>query len=278
MTIKQALFWANSELKSSCYQNNSYATANLLLSATLQLDKTRLLLIEDNTLSLSNLKIYQSFITRAAQDEPLEYITNTASFYSRDFLVNKDVLIPRPETEILIDIIKQNIGDKNTQARFCEIGVGSGIISTTLALEYPQATFIATDISPSAIEVARQNAKKWDCQNITFAHTNLLDNINEPIDILISNPPYIKNAEILEKNVASYEPHLALFGGERGTELLFSIIDLAFARSVRMLFCEMGYDQREAVREYVQNNYCYKRLEFYKDLARLDRGFFLSSH
>ena len=278
MNIKQALSWANGELKNSCYRDNSYSTASLLLASILQMSKTRLLLVEDDLVSEINLKTYHSHIARATQDEPLEYITNTASFYSRDFFVNQHTLIPRPETEILIDTIVQNIDKPTLKSTFCEIGTGTGIISITLALEYPQSHFIATDISSQALEVARQNAKIHNCQNITFTHTNLLDNINTPIDILISNPPYIKNTEILEKNVASYEPHLALFGGEEGTELLFAIVDLAFARGVQMLFCEMGYDQKEVVREYVQANYACERLEFYEDLARLDRGFWLKIH
>lgn len=201
---------------------------------------------------------------------PLEYILNKASFFSSEFYVDDRVLIPRPETELLIEKVVEKCRGLN-DITIAEIGTGSGIISIMLSMLLPQAKFIATDISKEALEVAQINAKKHGMhKKILFINCNLLDEVEEPIDIIVSNPPYIKNAEILDKNV-SYEPDLALFGGKVGDEIIQKIINIAIEKKISLLACEMGYDQREKIAAYLKQ--FGKVAEFYKDYAGLDRGF-----
>ncbi|MCF6173486.1 MAG: peptide chain release factor N(5)-glutamine methyltransferase, partial [Campylobacteraceae bacterium] len=201
---------------------------------------------------------------------PLEYILKKTSFYSREFYTDERVLIPRPETEILIDkvvYIAENLDDLT----IAEVGTGSGIISVMLAILLPNTKIIATDISADALEVAKINAKKYDVnERIKFVKSDLLDGVSEKIDIIVSNPPYIKKYEKLEKNL-SYEPNIALFGGVKGDEILKKIIDESIKRKVRYLACEMGYDQREKITNYL-SSYGLKA-RFYQDLSQIDRGF-----
>lgn len=213
-----------------------------------------------------------SFIERRASHEPLEYIFNRANFYGKEFFVDKRVLIPRPETELLVDKTLELIRDIENPY-IVEIGCGSGIISIMLALELPNARITAVDISEDALHVARINAEKFGVQEkINFVLGSYLGNLESKIDMIISNPPYIANAEVLDIGL-SYEPSLALYGGHKGDEMLRHIIDLYIDKKVKILACEMGYDQKESISKYAYQ----KNLEasFYKDLAGLDRGFWI---
>ncbi len=243
----------------------------MLLSYFLKKDTVWIMTHEDE-----DVDIPQEFFGALKKREefyPLEYITKSTQFYSKDFYTDDRVLIPRPESEILVD--KAILTCKEFDfPKVAEIGTGSGILSITLALMVEKIKITATDISKDALEVAKINAEKHKIDSkITFVHTNLLDGIDEKPDILISNPPYIKRDESLDKNL-SYEPDLALFGGEEGDELLKKIIDITIKRDIKYLICEMGYDQKEKIERYCSDFYNVK-LEFYKDLAGFDRGFIL---
>ncbi len=210
---------------------------------------------------------YFELVRRRVNFEPIEYIIGEVSFYSRLFYIEPGVLIPRPETELLIDKVTQKIEPTETIA---EIGVGSGVISILLKLQFPHNKVLATDINPKAISLAAKNAKKFGVQ-IELYQTSYLDGIGEEVDIIVSNPPYIKEGEKLAKPL-DFEPKEALFGGRNGDEVLKEIIDRFFASRARVLACEMGYDQKEAIAKYVQR-YSGFTIEFYQDLAGLDRGF-----
>ncbi len=246
----------------------------ILLSYFLKKDTVWIMTHEDE-----DIDIPQEFFGALKKREefyPLEYITKSTQFYSKDFYTDDRVLIPRPESEILVD--KAILTCKEFDfPKVAEIGTGSGILSITLALMVEKIKITATDISKDTLEVAKINAEKHKIDSkITFVHTNLLDGIDEKPDILISNPPYIKRDESLDKNL-SYEPDLALFGGEEGDELLKKIIDITIKRDIKYLICEMGYDQKEKIERYCSDFYNVK-LEFYKDLAGFDRGFVLSKN
>ncbi|MFV0480802.1 MAG: HemK/PrmC family methyltransferase, partial [Campylobacteraceae bacterium] len=200
-----------------------------------------------------------------------EYITKKASFYSRDFYVEEGVLIPRPETEILVDCAAQII--KKLNAKYiAEIGTGSGVISIMIALLFEDVEIVATDISNEAILLARKNAIKFGVENrVEFVHTSYLDGVVLP-EVLVSNPPYIAKSEALEEHVLN-EPHTALFGGLRGDEILRDIIDIYNKNSeILALACEMGYDQKSSLEEYFKELHV-KNYSFYKDLGGFDRGF-----
>jgi len=216
-----------------------------------------------------------SWASRRQKNEPLEYITNRVSFYSQEFFIQEGALIPRPETELLIDEVLRVV-DKERKITIVEVGVGSGIISTILAQELPLAKIIAVDISPDALRVARKNIEAFGLSTrIELRLGNLLGPITEPIDLLVSNPPYIADGEPLESNL-DYEPDLALFGGSVGDEIIQQLLDETLKRKIPYFACEMGYDQKPKVEHYLQNS-VYKALTFYEDLAGLDRGFVLKT-
>ncbi len=254
------------------YIERASREAQLLVMA--YLDKDELWLITNQTTELDNLEELFSWVKRRSQNEPLEYITNRVSFYSQEFYIQKGALIPRPETELLIDEVFKYAPDKSAKLSFVEVGIGSGIISIILALHYKNANFIAVDISEDALSVARKNIEKFGLQErIELRLGSLLDPVNEPIDYLVSNPPYIEDGVILESNL-SYEPQNALFGGEVGDEIIQKLLDEVLKRNINLFTCEMGYDQKDKIHNYLINKN-YNTLEFYKDYSNFDRGFTL---
>ncbi|MEA2050347.1 MAG: peptide chain release factor N(5)-glutamine methyltransferase [Campylobacterota bacterium] len=218
----------------------------------------------------------KKLVQKRATDYPLEYITKRASFYGEIFEVEDGVLIPRPQTEILVEKAEKYLLDIKNPT-IVEIGTGSGIISIMLALLVPNIKIIAVDINDKALELAKRNAKKHNVESqIRFINSDLYENIEEDIefDLTISNPPYIANNYKLPKNV-KYEPSNALFGGSIGDELLKNIIIETKKREIKVLMCEMGYDQKKPLTNFINENISYKKLEFYSDLEKFDRGFVL---
>ena len=210
-------------------------------------------------------------ISRLNNGYPLEYITKKASFYGMDFFIDEGALIPRPETEILVDKATQIITRHNIQQIY-EIGTGSGIIAITLCLQNPHIQITATDISPTALQIAQKNIALKSALDSTLKSrirlicADLLQGTDfTPKDsLIISNPPYITEDYALPKNVA-YEPKIALFGGKKGDEILRKIIAL----NADFLCCEIGHNQGYLA-EFLG---AYKSVEFYKDYAGFTRGF-----
>ena len=246
--------------------------AQLLLMHHLGCDE--LWLITNQESQISDLDTLYTLVERRALNEPFEYITNSVSFYSEHFYIAPGALIPRPETELLIDEVLRTLSDKTAEITFAEVGVGSGIISIMLALLYPNAKFIAVDISENALAVARENIQRFGLESrIELRHGSFLEPVNEKIDYLVSNPPYIANDAPLESNL-DYEPQNALFGGEVGDEMIQVLLNEVLKREINFFSCEIGYDQKDRITHYLgQENY--KSLQFYKDLSGFDRGFTL---
>ncbi|CUU40494.1 MULTISPECIES: peptide chain release factor N(5)-glutamine methyltransferase [Helicobacter] len=212
---------------------------------------------------------FLSLVSRRKNGMPIEYLTQKASFYGFDFFVNPSVLIPRPESEILIDKARELIHKHNITS-IAEIGIGSGILTTTLARLEPQCRFFATDISQEALYVARQNiATHAPNADITLHHCSILPPDMSSFELLISNPPYIRDDYPISKPLR-YEPQIALFGGKDGLDVYREILKTIEGRTNIWLLCEMGYDQKEAMGILLQNA---KNVEFYKDLSGWDRGF-----
>ncbi|MCE3038619.1 peptide chain release factor N(5)-glutamine methyltransferase [Helicobacter anatolicus] len=276
MKINEALLKAKKYLlQSSIINLRPSLESEILLAYVLKTTREWLHTWGDQLLHEDDFEKFWHYIELRKNNYPVEYITHQAGFYSKNFYVNSNVLIPRPETELLInsvDFFIQHYQLKN----IVEIGTGSGAIAITLALKYPDINIIATDISLQALEVAQVNIEKFHTtQNnlknkITLLHTNLIDSVQNDIDLLISNPPYIAKDYPLEPHVL-LEPHTALFGGERGYEILLQIIQESQKRGVRFLACEMGYDQKEVLQNAL-TEVGYKA-DFYKDFAGIDRGF-----
>jgi len=270
MTIKESLLWAKTELTESC-ERPQYE-AELLLAY--HLNKDRMYLITHANDEIANDDLYKKIIERRAANEPYEYIVGSASFYDIHLAVEPGVLIPRPETEILIDMVSSII-EKEKFTSIAEIGVGSGAISIVLARKFPDLKIVATDICETPLNVAGKNIHTFGLEDqISLKKSNLIDEVDEKIELLVSNPPYIAEDFILKSNVVDYEPKEALFGGRMGDELLKQIILDVKARGIKYLACEMGYDQKEPIQAFVKE-VGVKSVQFYKDLAGFDRGFII---
>ena len=268
MTINESIKWAAKKLEESC--ERPLYEAELLLAH--HLNKDRMFLIIHASDLLEDIEGFGKLVTRRAKHEPYEYIVGTASFYDIHLEVESGVLIPRPETEILIDLVAEII-EREEITRIAEIGVGSGAISVVLARKFPSLQIIATDICDTPLKVAGKNRESFGLQEqIELRKSNLIDEIDEELELVVSNPPYIAEDFLLKSNVVDYEPKEALFGGRVGDELLKQIIVDVKAKDIRWLACEMGYDQKEPIQAFV-NEIGVKSIQFYKDLAGFDRGF-----
>lgn len=269
MTIRDAISLGRERLSNAGIER-PLLEAELLMSHYIKMDRVSLILYDNR--ELDSIEGYISLIYRRCESEPIEYITNRAGFYGRDFIVYEGVLIPRPETEILVDKVAEIIKNHNISS-IVEVGVGSGVVSTTLALIFPHLQIIATDISDSAIKNAKANIEKFGVEDrVVLKRCSMVDCIDDKIELIVSNPPYISPDVTLDRCVQDYEPHTALFAEDNGYSMLKELIDTAIDREVRFLACEMGYDQKDVMSRYMDSRGVLE-YSFYKDYAGLDRGF-----
>ena len=271
MTIKETVKKYTNELK---YVTHIPAKEVEILMMHL-LEKNTIWLHLNYNYEFSKEKELEKIIKKRATNYPLEYIINKASFYGEMFNVKEGVLIPRPETEILVENAVEILKDKKEEIKVVEIGTGSGIISVMLAMLVENIKIIAVDINEKALELARENAIKHNVQDkIEFRLSNLYENVNEnDIFLTISNPPYIANDYKLPENV-KYEPSNALFGGAIGDELLKNIIKQTNDKKIPYLLCEMGFYQKTPLENYFKE-FLVESYSFYKDYENFDRGFTL---
>lgn len=215
-------------------------------------------------------------LDRRYAGEPLQYIRGKADFYSREFLVDDRVLIPRPETELLVEAA---IDRAPRDGRVIEVGTGSGCIAISIERERPDVHVFTVDISISALALASQNRQRLQ-SNVRLAASDVLASIRGEFDILVSNPPYIAQREIasLQREVKDHEPMLALTPGPAGTEVIDRILDDA-RRVVRPggnVMMEIGYGQEELLRDIAQSKH-YEVERFIPDLAGIARVIVLSA-
>lgn len=216
------------------------------------------------------------------QGRPIQYIKGVETFFGRDFKVNEDVLIPRYETEELVENILYHIDDYFSDYQtidLCDVGTGSGAIAISLALEEPRTNVYASDISSKAIEVAIENAANLGA-NVNFMVGDLLEPLLEKeikVDIFVSNPPYIPNNQEIEAMVKDNEPHVALFGGNDGLYFYRRIFKEVkpLLKDRALLAFEMGFDQRELMEEALQTYFPDDRHEIIKDINGKDRMLFI---
>lgn len=198
------------------------------------------------------------------EDYPLQYAIGKWNFYGLDLLVDKRALIPRYETEILVDLI---INDNSNNKKILDIGTGSGAISLALSKNLKDSKIIGVDISKNAIDLANENKIKLNINNVEFKESDIFSNIDEKFDIIVSNPPYI-NKEDFEKldNKLYYEPQNALYGGEDGLYFYKKIIKNAknFLNKNGKIYLEIGYDQKDSISNLLEE-YGYKQIKSYKD-------------
>lgn len=236
-------------------------TAGVLLAHVLGVDRTHLLTRSDEQIAGSEYEDYLRLIDRRAAGEPLQYITGHQEFYGLDFHVTPAVLIPRPETEFLVERIIKLMDDAIPSPLIVDVGTGSGCIAVALAVNVPRARVIATDLSAAALEVARTNAEDHRASDrIEFFQGDLLEpletrHLENSVDVLASNPPYVNDAhaELIQREVRDWEPREALFGGAEGLDFYRRLLveGLTFVKPGGYMIFEIGYNQLDAIKEII---------------------------
>jgi len=241
--IIDIIYWAEGYLNEKKF-DNPRKEIEWLLCSLLKCKRIDIYIRFEEPLTNSQLKILKEWIKRRLNHEPLQYITNNSNFYGRDFYVNHHVLIPRPETERLIDLSIDKLTHLKNP-KILEVGSGSGCISLTLGLEIENAQVLAVDICSRAIKVANKNKIKYDVSNVTFKEMDIIK--NKPVgmfDLFISNPPYIGETKVktLMKDVKDYEPLKALTDYEDGYKFYrrFAEIVPSLVRNRGYIILEVG--------------------------------------
>jgi release factor glutamine methyltransferase len=248
--------------------------ASSLLGFVLQQDSAYLIAHSDDQLAANQKMIFDACIKRRINREPQQYITGRTEFWRLEFEVTPNVLIPRPETEILVEAAIEFLQSLDNP-RFCEIGIGSGCISVSILHSVQNAKAIATDVSKAALQIAARNAAKHDIdERLDLREADLFDGINEQFDMIVSNPPYISDDEInhLQPEVRDYEPRTALDGGDDGLDIVRRVVadSRQFLRSGGVLLIEIGHDQAERVAKIFDKG-VWQDVEFLRDLQNIDR-------
>ena len=256
------------------------ATAEILLAHVLQVQRIDLYLRYDQPLSGDELHRFKKLVRRRIAREPVAYITGSREFWSLDLHVGPDVLIPRPETECLVEAVLKILSapDGERQLRVLDLGAGSGAISIALARQARRHSYIAVDSSPQAVATARENAVRHGHEgHIAFVAADWLSAFSKQVrfDIVVSNPPYIRSADIggLQPEIRNYEPRVALDGGSDGLTCIRYLIQHSgdFLVPGGFLLLEIGYDQQNAVADIVRRNGWCAQVDFSQDYSGIDR-------
>jgi release factor glutamine methyltransferase len=252
--------------------------AELLLAHVLNMPRMKLYLNFERALTDSQVETLRAMITRRARREPLQHIIGTVNFCGLELAVTRDVLIPRPETELLVEMAWQWLNGRGPGATALDFGTGSGCLAILLALKHPEARLTAVDVSAPALKLAARNASAHHVSDrIDFVEGEGLAAIaaRGPFDLIVSNPPYIATGEIpaLEPEVRDHDPHLALDGGPEGLDfyVLLAAQGQSVLKSDGVLMCEFGLGQAEPIRKLFENqNWVVEKiLEDYTQRPRL---------
>ncbi|WP_445488898.1 peptide chain release factor N(5)-glutamine methyltransferase [Niallia sp. 03133] len=279
--VFEALKWASSYL----YQHNreEYA-AELLLRHVLQISRSEMLMKFREEMNGENLSKFKHYVSLHADGQPVQYIIGYEEFYGRKFKVTKEVLIPRPETEELVEGAIKRINKlfkEKKELKLADIGTGSGAIAITMQLEVPALQVTATDLYPSSLQMAKENAEELGAESIRFAVGDLLAPFLEKkqtYDIILSNPPYIPISDEKEMSdvVTKHEPHRALFAGEDGLTIYRRLCkELPFVlKKQGLVGFEVGAGQSKAVSALLQSAFPEGKIEVVFDINGKDRMVF----
>ncbi|MFZ0243995.1 MAG: peptide chain release factor N(5)-glutamine methyltransferase [Desulfobacterales bacterium] len=279
-TILKLLEWTTSYFTSHAIESPR-AAAEILLAHVLTLQRVDLYLRYDQPLMSAELERFKTLIRRRVRHEPVAYITGCREFWSMDLAVSGDVLIPRPETECLVEQALARLTEAGTAVgpRILELGTGSGAIILSLAASRPRSLCVASDVCERSLRVARANAQRHNLEGrIHFLcgdWTRPLRDRKAFFDMIVSNPPYIPSARIktLAPEIHTYEPAMALDGGEDGLACVRHLIAEApvYIRPGGHLMLEIGHDQADTVQHMVTGSRCYEDPVFARDYAGHDR-------
>jgi release factor glutamine methyltransferase len=265
--------------------------AELLLSHVLKMERIELYTHFDKIVTNEQLDILHDLVKRAGQHEPIGYLTGKTEFYSLQLEVSPDCMIPRPETELLVERAIEFLRTRTGPQFVCDLCTGGGCIAVAIAKNSPQAKIIATDICDAALNVAAKNIEKHDLQDrIKLLHGDLFEpvvpqlDVEKPVrhsqggggfDLIVCNPPYVSVSEFekLDKCVKDYEPRLALFAGVDGLDVYRRIIDKAdrFLRPDGALILEIGYAQGSAIKDLLEKSGAFAEIKIEKDFNGNDR-------
>ena len=268
MTVFQWLMNARKSLEAEGFEASTLE-AQLLLKHSLGVERSWLFSHPDSEIETDPV---DELLRRRKSHEPLAYILGRREFYGREFEVTPAVLIPRQETELLVDVAKDFANQNSAEIRVLDIGTGSGCIAITVAKEFPKAEVWALDISESAIAVAERNADLLGAA-VRFIRSDTFEGLlDQQFDLILSNPPYIGLTEPLAKEVSEYEPHLALFAGDDGLDLYRRIAAESkhHLRPQGWLAVEVGYKQAATVAEILTAEE-WEISQILKDLAGIPR-------
>lgn len=245
--------------------------AQLIIMKVMNISRVKLLTYPDMEISGDKLALINSMAKERLEFKPMQYILGHCEFMGLDFIVNEHTLIPRGDTEILVEQAIATINDSGFNS-VLDIGTGSGAIAVSIA-KYTDANVTAVDISSDALKIAEKNSKTNNT-NVNFIKSDLFEKVTGSFDIIVSNPPYIETAVIdtLEAQVKDYEPHLALDGGKDGLFFYRKIVQNChkYLNSGGYLMFEIGYNQGDALK-YIMKNADFSEIQIKKDLAGLDR-------
>jgi release factor glutamine methyltransferase len=279
--IRHALRWGVLCLKNSGVDTPKL-DAEVLLMHALNIDRNKLYLFSDTILNLKEKERYRECIERRSKREPVAYITGHKEFRSLDFKLTKAVLVPRPETEILVDETLEEYGkkkDNRSVTRILELGTGSGIVAVSLAKEIEHISLVATDISLEIIQVAQKNAQLHNVDDkISFFVGDFLNAIKHKrnrFDVIVSNPPYLSKSdwERAQPEIREHEPPDSLFGGDDGMDFYRTIIPEASSLLCKdgCLILEVGIGQADMVSDMIKQSASYSKVEVIKDLSQTKR-------
>ena len=267
MNIQQALQYAVQNISNT--SSSAHLDAQILLSHILNCNSAHLAAWPEKELNLQQLKSFQKLIKQRQQGSPVAHLTGNREFWSLNFKVNNSTLIPRPETETLIEFILDKFGEKNGLT-VLDMGTGTGAIAITLANEKPDWIITATDISAAAIALAKENSTMLNTENIALLQSDWFTNIpQQTFDIIVSNPPYISTDDPhLTEGDVRFEPESALISGKTGMDDIEYLCSQAknYLAKDGWLIIEHGYNQKTAAAEcFTRNNY--KNISQQNDLA-----------
>ncbi|RUM90964.1 MAG: peptide chain release factor N(5)-glutamine methyltransferase [Thermovibrio sp.] len=227
----------------------------------------------ERPLSEDEVENYRKLIVRRAKGEPVAYITGKREFFGFEFFVDKGVLIPRPETELLVEVVFEFLRNKEGLT-VVDVGTGSGCIVLTLCkLTGERHKFFGIDISKKALEISEKNREKLGCFKVEFLKGDLLSPIDFSVDVVVSNPPYVSvNDPKLEREVLKFEPAGALFGGRTGLEVIERLVEQSSEKLKRsgLLALEVGIGQSEKVRDLLRGS-GFEDIKTYRDLSGIER-------
>ena len=273
MKIEDLLRYGKGKLEKQKVEDASIIS-RILMQYVLKIDRNKLIINKNDNVDINKENEYKEYIEKIIKGKPVQYITNNQEFMKLNFYVDENVLIPQPDTEILVEEVIKSI-DIMENIEILDMCTGSGCIGISLAKNIKNTKVTLVDISKEAIEIAKKNAIQNGVENkVTFIQSDMFENVKGKFDIIVSNPPYIETdiIQTLDKQVQN-EPHIALDGGKDGLDFYKILINEAhkYLKKDGKIFLEIGYDQKQEIESLAKQSKHYKKIETIKDLSQNDR-------